>query len=157
MPKQKLFKTTVERFEGTGTWTYATIPFDCEQTFGMKGKINVSGTINGKSITAVLMPHGNGKHFMILTKEIRDQTNIKTGDTIEVSLMKDDSERKTILPAEFEKALKKNKAANTYFNSLPPSHQKEYINWITEAKKEETRMRRIEKTIEKLITGHRLK
>jgi uncharacterized protein YdeI (YjbR/CyaY-like superfamily) len=37
-----------------------------------------------------------------------------------------------------------------YFNSLPPSHQKEYLIWINEAKKSETQANRILKTIEML-------
>jgi uncharacterized protein YdeI (YjbR/CyaY-like superfamily) len=42
------------------------------------------------------------------------------------------------------------------FNSLPPSHRREYIGWITDAKKEETRQRRIRKAIEKLEKDERL-
>ena len=37
-----------------------------------------------------------------------------------------------------------------YFNRLPPSHQKEYLNWINEAKKPETQEKRIRKMIEML-------
>jgi hypothetical protein len=49
--------------------------------------------------------------------------------------------------------LKQNKAANETFAGLAPSHKKEYIDWILSAKKDETRMKRIYTTIEKLAEG----
>ena len=58
-----------------------------------------------------------------------------------------------IIPDDFLKALKKNKKANTTFQNYSYSHQKEYINWITEAKREETRINRIRKAILKLEEG----
>jgi bifunctional DNA-binding transcriptional regulator/antitoxin component of YhaV-PrlF toxin-antitoxin module len=157
MPKPKRFKANVERFEGAGTWTYANIPFDCEKELGSRGRIRVKGTINGTAIEAALMPHGDGSHFIILTKEIRDKAKIKVGDTITVSLEKDDEKKEIAVPGRLLKELKKNKAAREYFESLPPSHRKEYIKWIEEAKKEETRLSRIAKAIGMLTSGNKLK
>jgi hypothetical protein len=153
----KTFKATVERFAGVGTWTYATVPFDCEKEFGTKGRIRAKGTINGKEIEAALMPHGDGRHFIILTKEIRDKAKIGVGDTITASLSKDDSKKEVTAPDDLAKELKKNKPALEYFNSIPPSHKKEYVKWIEEAKKEETRKNRIAKAIEMLSGGKKLK
>jgi uncharacterized protein YdeI (YjbR/CyaY-like superfamily) len=56
-------------------------------------------------------------------------------------------------PPAFCAALNKNPKAKQYFESMPPSHKREYLGWITEAKKEETRERRIVKTIELLEQG----
>lgn len=56
-------------------------------------------------------------------------------------------------PAFLTAALKKNKKAAAAFEALRPSHRREYIDWITEAKKEETRARRLEKTIALLADG----
>ena len=50
-------------------------------------------------------------------------------------------------------ALKKNKKAQTAFEAFPPSHRKEYIQWITEAKTEPTRDKRIATTLEWLEEG----
>jgi uncharacterized protein YdeI (YjbR/CyaY-like superfamily) len=52
------------------------------------------------------------------------------------------------LPEDFLKALAKNKKAQAVFNAFSPSHVKEYISWITEAKREETRKNRIQTAIE---------
>lgn len=58
--------------------------------------------------------------------------------------------KKVKLPDELTVALKKNKKIETYFHSLAFSHKKEFIEWIVTAKKEETKMKRIEGTIDKL-------
>jgi uncharacterized protein YdeI (YjbR/CyaY-like superfamily) len=55
--------------------------------------------------------------------------------------------QKLDVPADLITALSKNKKALAVFQKLPPSHKKEYVKWINEAKKEDTRLRRIEKMI----------
>ena len=57
------------------------------------------------------------------------------------------------VPADLAAALKKNKKAMLAFEKFPPSHRKEYIEWITEAKRQETREKRIGTTIEWLEEG----
>lgn len=54
------------------------------------------------------------------------------------------------LPDELTNAFKKNKKVAEYFHSLAFSHKKEYVEWIVTAKKEETKMKRVEGTIERL-------
>ena len=56
-------------------------------------------------------------------------------------------------PSDFQKRLKTSKTANHFFDKLSFSNKKEYVSWITSAKKEETRMRRLEAAIDKLIAG----
>jgi hypothetical protein len=54
-------------------------------------------------------------------------------------------------PAELQKLLEKNKTAAAFFDSLAFSHKREYVEWIVSAKKEETKTKRLETTMEKLI------
>lgn len=58
-----------------------------------------------------------------------------------------------VVPKEFAKALKQDKKADEVFKKFSPSHKKEYIEWINEAKREETRLRRIETAIEWISEG----
>jgi Bacteriocin-protection, YdeI or OmpD-Associated len=60
------------------------------------------------------------------------------------------------IPGELKTALSKNKQAAAYYESLPFSHKREYVQWISEAKKGETKTRRAEKTLEMLSAGKRL-
>ncbi len=62
-------------------------------------------------------------------------------------------EQDLLVPAGLVTALNKNKKAKSVFEAFSPSHKKEYIVWITEAKTETTREKRVETTIEMLIEG----
>lgn len=57
------------------------------------------------------------------------------------------------VPDDFRTALKKNKKALAVFEKFAPSHRKEYLDWITEAKREETRNKRIAQAIEWMSEG----
>jgi uncharacterized protein YdeI (YjbR/CyaY-like superfamily) len=57
------------------------------------------------------------------------------------------------LAGDIEEALRSNTAALSTFEGLPPSHKREYLNWIDEAKREDTRRRRIAGMIERLTSG----
>ena len=49
--------------------------------------------------------------------------------------------------------LKKNKKAAAFYNTMPPSHKKEYLQWILEAKRDETRLKRVRQAIDMLSEG----
>jgi uncharacterized protein YdeI (YjbR/CyaY-like superfamily) len=57
------------------------------------------------------------------------------------------------VPDYFTAALKKNKKALAAFDNFPPSHQREYVEWITDAKTEETRQRRLTQALEWMAEG----
>lgn len=57
------------------------------------------------------------------------------------------------IPDALQKALNKNKTAATAFNNFSPSHKREYIEWVNEAKTEETKNKRITQTIEWVSEG----
>jgi uncharacterized protein YdeI (YjbR/CyaY-like superfamily) len=59
------------------------------------------------------------------------------------------------VPAELAAALKKNKAAQKVFDGFAPSHRREYIEWITGAKRDETRAKRVTQTVDWLVEGKR--
>ncbi len=59
------------------------------------------------------------------------------------------------MPADLDAALKKNKAAKATFDGFPPSCRREYLEWITEAKREETRQKRLAQAIEWMAEGKR--
>jgi uncharacterized protein YdeI (YjbR/CyaY-like superfamily) len=75
------------------------------------------------------------------------------------SLLWDKRDRPQIkfdMPAELEKALKKNKKARDFFEQLAPTYKKQFIGWIKMAKREETKIKRLKETIEKLEKGEKL-
>ena len=58
------------------------------------------------------------------------------------------------IPAELDEALSENETAAKAFAALPSSHQNEYLRWISEAKRAETRRRRAIKAVEMMVDKH---
>lgn len=63
------------------------------------------------------------------------------------------AKKEAVVPAYFKSALRKNPKARATFEKFSPSHRREYVEWITSAKLEETRARRMEKTLKALTQG----
>ena len=82
-------------------------------------------------------------------KEIRTRLGKGPGESIAVTLTPDSEERTVEVPADLRSALDE-AGASTAFATLSYSHQREYVEWIEDAKRAETRARRITKTVEQL-------
>jgi Bacteriocin-protection, YdeI or OmpD-Associated len=65
-----------------------------------------------------------------------------------------DYKKRTVqVPSELQQLFNKNKPAASFFDSLAFTHRREYVEWIVSAKREDTRKRRLETTVEKLNAG----
>ena len=151
----KKFKTKLITYDILGAWTFLMVPFSVEKEYGTKAQVNVKGSIDGVSYKSTLLPLGGGKHNLVVKKEIRKKIGKKVGDTVTITLEKDTAKRIVIVPQDFQDAL--NPRAAEFFDGLAPSYKKAYVDWIESAKKEETRQRRITKSVEKLSKGEKLK
>jgi hypothetical protein len=108
--------------------------------------VPVKATLDGAPYTGSLMNCGAMGHTLAVLKGIREQIGKGPGDTIDVVVWKDDAVRTVEIPAAF-KTLLKSKGLLAEFEKMSFTHRKEYIRWIEEAKKEETRQRRLEKAV----------
>jgi uncharacterized protein YdeI (YjbR/CyaY-like superfamily) len=82
-------------------------------------------------------------------KAIREGLGKVPGDSVVVTVERDTAERTVTVPQDLATALAA-AAMGATFDALSFSHQREYVSWIEEAKRAETRTRRIEQTIERL-------
>jgi len=151
------FEAILIRPEGVGTWTYLSIPMDISETFGSKGQVKVKGTINGYPFPSTALPMGDGTHYLVVGRSIRDQIQAAQGDTVKVMLELDSEERKVVIPDDLVQAFVNQPLAKDVFEKLSNSHKKEYVNWIQGTRQEETRRRRIEKAVELLSHGKKLR
>jgi bifunctional DNA-binding transcriptional regulator/antitoxin component of YhaV-PrlF toxin-antitoxin module len=147
--KKYKFKAKIEAGDG---WAYVLFPYDTEKEFATKGKVPVKATFNGVPYMGSLMKYGKPLHVMGMPKSIREQIGKSPGDTIEVVVWRDEEVRTVKVPAQFEKLIKKEGLLQV-FEKLSYTHRKEYCRWITDAKKEETRLKRLGKAIEMLKNG----
>jgi len=147
MAEKQTFETVLEKHENMEA-TGITIPFDVEKVFGAK-RVPVKVQINGAQHQSTIIRMG-GKYMVGVPKIFREAANIKAGETITVTLVKDTEKRTAEVPQDLAEALTK-AGLTDVFAKMSYTHQKEYVNAVNDAKKEETRIRRIEKTIEELI------
>lgn len=145
----RTFEATLVKAGDTGG-AGVVIPFDVQATFGKKGRVPVKCTIDGHPYRGSLFPYG-GTYFLGVLKQIRESIGKTYGDTVRIEMELDDVPRTVEVPDDLALALAGNEAAKTAFGKLSYSHKREYVQWINEAKKDETRQRRIAKTIEKLL------
>jgi uncharacterized protein YdeI (YjbR/CyaY-like superfamily) len=87
-----------------------------------------------------------------ILKALREQLGKQPGDKVRIELWKDEGVRTVEVPADFAALLKKEKLLPV-FEKLSYTHRKEYVRWITEAKKAETRAARLTKSIAMLRKG----
>jgi len=139
---------------GTGGGAYVVFPYDAEKEFGTNGKVPVSATIDGVPDKGALFRMGAPHHMLGVHKSIRQQIGKGPGDSVAVVLWKDDEPREVAVPPELEARMKK-AGVLPFFEGLSFTHRKEYCRWIAEAKKDETRTRRLDKAIELLTNGVR--
>jgi hypothetical protein len=145
----KKYKFTAKIVAGDGGGAGVLFPYDPEKEFATKGTVPIKATFNGVPYTGSLIKYGFPQHTLHLPKAIREQLGKVPGDIIDVVLWKDEEERILEVPAPFEKLMKK-EGMLPFFETLSYTHRKEYCRWISEAKKEETRSKRLEKAIEML-------
>jgi|SRR5579859_2189374 len=127
-------------------------PFDVEKEFGTKGRVPVKATFDGVPYSGSLVKYGAPQHMLGILKNIREQIGKGPGDIVEVTIEKDESQRTVEVPGGFEKLLRKENVWSA-FDKLSYSHKREYVRWITEAKREETRANRLAKSVEMLRSG----
>ena len=147
------FTAILKRPEGVGTWIYLDLPFDVTLLYGVKGQVKVKGTLNRQPFRGSAMPHGDGTHYVVINKALRDAAGAHQGDSVQVSIEPDMEDRNLTLPLDLVNALGRDLRAKEAFDKLSYSHQKEYVAWIEGAKKAETRQTRIAKSLEMLLNG----
>jgi hypothetical protein len=144
------FKTTVEL---TGrTATFIKVPLDIPALFDGAKKPPVRVTINGHTYRSTIAVYG-GEYFLPLNRKARAASGVEAGDTVTVEIERDVVKRVVRVPADLKKALASDSQAEDNYKSLSYSHKKEYVDWIEDAKRAETRDRRINKAIEMLRAG----
>ena len=133
------------------TSTYVVVPLDVPALFGSR-RPPVRGTVNGFPFRSTLAPYGND-WYLGVNRKLRAGARAEAGETVVVELERDDEPREVEVSPDLAAALAASPAARAAFDRFSYSHRKEYVDWIEDAKREETRRRRIEKAVLALREG----
>jgi hypothetical protein len=109
----------------------------------------VVATVNGYTWRTSVARMG-GEFLVGLPKAVREAAGAQAGDTVPVTLALDAAPREVDVPEALAAALASDPDARAKFDALSYTHRKEYARWVEEAKREETRARRVEQTLAKL-------
>jgi hypothetical protein len=134
------------------TATGIEVPPEVIEGFGSGKKPPVRVTINGHSYGSTVAPRGD-RYLVGVSAENRERAGVAAGDELDVTLELDTQPRKVALPADLAAAMDAD--AQRFFDSLTPSQKRWYVEPIEQAKKPETRERRIVKAVGMLHEGRK--
>ena len=134
----------------TGTGTFVLVPRKLHEQLGLKGRPKIQAVIAGHPYRGSLMPMGDGTYCLGVLKSIQQAAGVKRGDTITVELAVDTAPRSVDVPYDLAGLLARDKKAAAAWERLSYTNQKEMAQSLEEAKKPETRERRLRVALEKL-------
>jgi Bacteriocin-protection, YdeI or OmpD-Associated/Domain of unknown function (DUF1905) len=154
------FKAIIQTDPDSPGSSFIEVPERIMTALGPRKRIPVNVTINGYTYRSTNSIYG-GVAFIPVRASVRKAANVELGDTVSVTLERDDVPRTAAVPADLAAALEKRRLREA-FERFSPTHQREYVEWIESAKKPETRLTRIEKTVtatqeKAAVTGSRTK
>jgi len=131
------------------TATGVVVPDDVVAALGSGKRPAVHVAIGGYRYRSTVAVMG-GKFMLPISAEVRQGAGIAAGQTVEISLQLDSEPRVVVVPPDFAAALDAEPSARRRFDALSYSSQRGFVDPIEAAKSDETRQRRIDKSIEKL-------
>ncbi|HUS30861.1 MAG TPA: YdeI/OmpD-associated family protein [Kofleriaceae bacterium] len=144
----KTYRTTIFR---DGSMCYIPVAFDPKPVFG-KIRAPVKVTVNGFTFASTISPMGHDGPCIPFRRSNREAAGLEGGETLDVTVALDTSERKVTAPADLTRALRAAKLTARWAE-LSYTHQKEHVDAIENAKAPETRARRIAAAIKMLAAA----
>lgn len=154
MKHQPIEFTAIIQQNGEMNAAFVEFPFSTEELFNKKGQVKIRATFDDKvEYRGSLAKMKSDCHILGLTQEIRKQLGKTFGDEVSVSLIEDKEERTVEIADDIALIFNENQEAKILFDKMSYTHRKEYIRWIEEAKKPETRENRKTKMIRMILSG----
>ena len=142
-----------EIVEGPRGGAWVEIPFSVGAVYGSAAQVKVRATFDGHPYRGSLAPMGDGVHVLGIRKDVRAAIGKDVGDRVRVTLRPDDEPRVVEVPEELRAALAAHPDASRRYHAMSYTHRREYAEWVGEAKKAETRVRRAAKAVEMVREG----
>jgi hypothetical protein len=153
------FKTKLLRpAEGAngGSWTFLILPKNASAKLPSRGMTAIEGTINSFPFQAVLEPDGQKSHWLRVDRKLHEAAGAAVGDVVTLEIAPARKELEPTIPADLRKALAAAvPKTRTIWSDITPNARRDWIHWITSAKQEETRARRIKNACSMLAAGKR--
>ena len=146
-----MMRFTVE-LSAHGVGSFIRVPREVAERLGFKGRPKVSAVIAGVPYRGSLMPMGDGTFGLGVLKAIEREKGLRIGDTITVELELDTAPREVDVPDDLAQGLARDPHAAAAWQRLSYTGRREIARSLEEAKKPETRARRLEAAL-RTLTG----
>ena len=144
------FRTIIKQAGKTATGIQ--VPPEIVEGLGAGKKPPVTITINGYTYRNTIAVMG-GVYMVGVSAEHRAGAGVAGGDEVDVTIALDTAPRVVEVPEDLQKALEVNPIARQNFEALSYSNKQRHVLPVKDAKTEETRLKRIRKTIDELSSG----
>ena len=145
----KRFTVDLQRVGTTGT--SFRVPFDLKDAFG-RSRPPVKVTIRGHTWRTTPGVHGGVGHIVV-NRAVKAATGVDAGDRVPVTMELDTEPRTVAVPDDLRASLAREPEAAKAFDRLSFTHRREYVEWVEEAKRPETRARRVVGTVGRVREG----
>ena len=149
----KLFRPA-EKPKGD-SWTFLILPKQASAKLPSRGMTSVEGTINGHAFRANLEPDGQKSHWLKVDRKMREAAGADAGDVVALEIAPTAAVLEPTIPADLRKALAAAPKARVLWEEITSNARRDWIHWISSAKQEETRARRIKNACSMLAAGKR--
>jgi Bacteriocin-protection, YdeI or OmpD-Associated/Domain of unknown function (DUF1905) len=130
------------------------VPAEVAAALGPAKRPPVVVTVGGHTFRTRLAVYG-GESLVGVSKANRAAAGIDIGDSFEAEIAVDTEPREIVVPDDLAAALAEDPAAGETFAALSFTHRREYVLWVEDAKRPDTRARRLAGTVERLRSGER--
>jgi Bacteriocin-protection, YdeI or OmpD-Associated/Domain of unknown function (DUF1905) len=145
----KRFTVQLERVGKTATMFK--VPFDLKEAFG-RARPPVVVTIRGHTWRTTPGVY-SGVGYIVVNRSVKAATGVDAPERVQVTMEIDSAPRRVTVPKDLRAALAGDATAKRAFAKMSYSHRREYVDWVEEAKRPETRARRVATTVERARAG----
>jgi Bacteriocin-protection, YdeI or OmpD-Associated/Domain of unknown function (DUF1905) len=151
--KAKLFRPAES--EKADSWTFLILPKNASAKLPSRGMTAIEGTINGFPFQAALEPDGQKSHWLKVDRKLSEAAGADAGDDVTLEIAPAPKDTEPEVPPDLRKALAAAPKARALWSEITPNARLDWIHWISSAKQEETRARRIKNACSMLAAGKR--
>ncbi|MDF1799972.1 MAG: YdeI/OmpD-associated family protein [Planctomycetota bacterium] len=134
---------------------FVVLPKDASAKLPRRGRTTIEGTINGHAFQATLDPDGQKSHWLAIDEELLDGAGADLGDTAAFEIRSVDKEPEPEVPADLAKALAAWPEAKATWDDTTTLARLDWIHWVTSAKQQKTRTKRVGDACDMLASGSR--
>ena len=137
------------------SWTFLILPKTASAKLPTRGMTTVEGTLNDQPFRATLEPDGQRSHWLKVSKKQSEALGVYAGDVVTLEIEPSGKQAEPSVPADLRKALAAAPEARAVWADITPVARRDWIQWVTSAKRADTRARRVGNACEMLAAGKR--